>query len=100
MPHFAVHDANGDLVSWGTTVADDATLAENGLVAKEFTDGDAPPDGSAWNPATLTFDPPPTPEPEPDPAAVLEGDVDYETLTDTEKARTRAIVRALAAGRP
>lgn len=52
--------SDGALVSTGTSVADDATLAAQGLAKKPFAFD--PRTGYIWNPSTLTFDvvaPPP-----------------------------------------
>ena len=56
MDWFAVYEiASGRLVSVGTSVADDATLAANGLAKKVFAFDPNDPT-KAWNETTQTFD--------------------------------------------
>jgi len=55
---YAVVDANGNLISTGTTVADAATLSAQGYSAITLT---ADPAGQVWNATTRTFSAPPTP---------------------------------------
>lgn len=50
---YAIHDADGNLRSVGTVLADDATLAAKGLVKKLLP---GQPAGKQWNPATRAFD--------------------------------------------
>lgn len=57
MTWFAVYRiADGALMSVGTVVADDATLAAKGFAKLDL--GASRPEG-VWNPASLAFDPPP-----------------------------------------
>lgn len=50
---YAIHDADGNLRSVGTVLADDATLAAKGLT-KRLLPGQL--NGKIWNPATRDFD--------------------------------------------
>lgn len=94
MSFFAVHDASGNLVSTGTQVADEATLAKKNLTAKTFA-GDAPPVDKRWNRATRSFDlaipTPPTLEDQ------LAADPEYTNLPASEQTIVRILARALGA---
>lgn len=93
MPYFAVHAADGALVSWGTQVADDATLAEKGYTAKRFTGGNQPPEGKQWNPSTLAFD---QDAPRPQTAEErLAADKEFAALTAGEQRLARVLLRTL-----
>lgn len=76
---------SGELYSTGSTVADAATLAKDGLAVAELA---APPDDrQEWNPKAHRFDPaPPVPPVAEQVAAALGGDAEYATLSGADKA--------------
>jgi hypothetical protein len=101
MPYIAVHDAAGELISIASegpgNVADEATLREQGLTAKRFTGGDAPPADKAWNPATLAFDlPAEVAASAPTVDEALASDTDYGAMSAAEKRIARVVARIAA----
>lgn len=61
---YAVVDGSGDLISTGTSVADNTTLAAAGYSVITLASN---PTGQVWNPSTRTFSAPPPPPPVIDP---------------------------------
>lgn len=58
MTWYAVFDGDGNLVSSGTVVADDAALAAAGYSKVVLSED---PTGKVWNPSEGQFEPPPAP---------------------------------------
>lgn len=92
--HYAIVDkATGVAVSFGTSTAPAAELAQRGLEVLAIP---APPlAGEQWDPKARRVIPTGAPDVRPDPASVLDNDPDYVGMTPAQKAQTRAIVRAL-----